>query len=284
MSLRRAAVLPCLLIATACGSSSGNTPAQGDRPVTIIAFAAASLTRVLPVEISAFNKDHPEVTVQGDYEGTQALLTKLEADGGLADVFISADSAHMQTAGQKGIVTTATQLATNTLVIAVPPGNPGHVSSLQDLARGGVKLSIADRSVPAGGYAEQAFAIAESNKDVQAGFAQKALANVATRPTDVETVVNNVAAGVVDAGIVYATDAKADTHITAIPIPQRDQPVTAYFAAATAQSKNPQAAQAFLAFLLSPQGQAILQAAGFSPPSPTVQPLGGVPPTAAPSP
>jgi len=269
----------------ACGTphTGGPLPASGGGQ-SITVFAAASLSRVLPMEISAFERANPGVTAQGDYEGTQALLTKLEADGTLADVFISADSAHMQTAKLKGIVAEARGLATNTLVIAVPPGNPGHVTRLADLARSGLRLSIADRSVPAGSYAEQAFAIAESNRDVPTGFAKQALANVATRPTDVETVVANVASASVDAGIVYATDALAGSGVAAVPIPQRDQPVTAYFAAATAAAPNPTAAQAFVDFLLSPPGQSILQAAGFSPPSPTVQPLGGAPPTASASP
>jgi molybdate transport system substrate-binding protein len=284
VSLRRAVVLACLPL-VACGTpstSGGPLPRTSGASLTV--FAAASLSRVLPTEISAFEAANPGVTAQADYEGTQALLTKLEADGSLAGVFLSADSAHMQTARQRGIVSDARQLATNTLVIAVPPGNPAHIVGLADLARTGLKLSIADRSVPAGGYAEQAFAIAESNRDVPAGFAKQVLANLATRPTDVETVVANVASGVVDAGIVYATDARADTRVTAVPIPQRDQPVTAYFAAATAAAPDPPAAQAFVDFLLSASGQAILAAAGFSPPSPTVQPLDGGPATASPSP
>src|SRR5581483_9942189 len=230
--------------------------------------------KVMPEEISSFEKAHPGISVAGDYEGTQSLLTKLEADGTLADVFVSADSAHMATARSRSLVATPHELATNRLVIAVPPGNPGHIAGLADLARGGVRLSIADRSVPAGSYAEQAFAVAESNHDVPAGFARAALANVATRPTDVETVVADVAAGVVDAGIVYATDARADSRITAIPIAQRDQPPT--------QSRQAEAAALFVTFLLSAQGQSILAAAGFGGPAPTAQPLGGAPATPSP--
>jgi len=264
--------VPCLLLA-ACGSSAGSTGTPQPPTTAIVVFAAASLSKVMPQEIAAFQKAHPSITVAGDYEGTQALLTKLEADGTLADVFASADRVHMTTAQTKGLVTAPRDLAVNTLVIAVPPGNPAHITGLADLARSGVRLSIADKSVPAGNYAEQAFAIAESNSDVPAGFAKAALANVATRPTDVETVVSNVAAGVVDAGIVYATDARANSGISALPIAQRDQPVTVYVAAATAESRHAGAAQQFLAFLLSTQGQALFHDAGFASPGPTAQPL-----------
>lgn len=277
MPQRRAALLPCLLLA-ACGSgggggSAGPTGSGAQTPTTsIVVFAAASLSRVMPQEIAAFERAHPGITVAGDYEGTQALLTKLEADDTLADVFASADRAHMTAAQARGLVAAPHDLALNTLVIAVPPGNPAHITGLADLARSGLKLSLADTSVPAGKYAEQAFAIAESKHDVPAGFATAALANVATRPTDVETVVNDVAAGAVDAGIVYATDAKADSHITALPIAKGDQPATAYVVAATAHSRHAAAAQQFFDFLLSPQGQGLLHAAGFASPAPTATP------------
>src|SRR5258708_39130054 len=100
----------------------------------------------MPEEISAFEAVHRSISVAGDYEGTQALLTKLEADGTLADVFVSADLAHMTTAQGRGLVGTPQRLATNSLVIAVPPGNPAHVTGLADLARTGLRLSIPDRS------------------------------------------------------------------------------------------------------------------------------------------
>lgn len=270
MPRRLLLALACMLLA-ACGSSGSSTSAAQDVGVTV--FAAASLAKVMPQEFAEFEARHPGVHLSGDYEGTQALLTKLQTDASLADVFVSADRAHMDTAQQKGIVSTSQSLATNVLVIALPRNNPAHIASLADLARSGVKLSIADKSVPAGNYAEQSFAIAESNRDVPAGFTKQALANAATRPTDVETVVANVAAGVVDAGIVYATDAKAHADIEAIRIAQRDQPLTEYVAAVTAKAKQATAAQQFLDFLLSADGQRILQAAGFAPPEPTAQPL-----------
>jgi molybdate transport system substrate-binding protein len=267
MPRRALLALACILLA-ACGEANAARTS-----VSVTVFAAASLATVMPQEFAAFESKHPGVQLHGDYEGTQALLTKLQTDASLADVFVSADRAHMDTAQRNGIVSASQSLATNALVIALPRNNPAHITSLADLARSGVKLSIADRSVPAGNYAEQSFEIAESNHDVPAGFAKQALANATTRPTDVETVVANVAAGVVDAGIVYATDAKSHSDIEAIGIAQRDQPLTEYVAAVTAKAKQAKAAQQFLDFLLSADGQRILHAAGFAQPEPTAQPL-----------
>jgi molybdate transport system substrate-binding protein len=91
--------------------------------------------------------------------------------------------------------------------------------------------------------------------------------------------VAKVASGVVDAGVVYATDAHANQHITALPIPAADQPATVYPVALTAQGHGSAGARAFVAFLLSGEGQHILRAAGFAPP-----PSPSSSPSASPSP
>jgi molybdate transport system substrate-binding protein len=263
------AVAACVVLG-ACGStssasSSSPTPSAVP-PQSIVLFAAASTAKVMAQEIAAFQQRNPSITVNGDYEGTQSLLTKLQADPTIADVFLSADTAHMTTAVSKGIAVSPRNLAGNRLVIAVAPGNPGHITSLADLGRSGVHLVLADTSVPAGKYAEQAFQLAETSGDAPHGFPAAALGNVVSRETDVEAVVNKVAAGVADAGIVYATDAIADHRITSLAIAARDQPTTVYPVAVTSQARSPAAAAKFVAFLLSSEGQKILIDAGFTAP------------------
>jgi molybdate transport system substrate-binding protein len=256
------------MAACGSGSTSGSTattptPTTIQGPVTL--FAAASLAKVMQAEITA-SGNHG---ITGDYEGTQALLAKLQADPTIADVFISADKAHMDKAVNAGLVDGPHVMAYNSLVIAVPAGNPAHITGLADLARSGLHIALADTSVPAGAYAEKAFTAAEANHDAPAGFAKAVLANVVTRQTDVETVVAQVAAGAVDAGIVYATDAKANTHITAIAVAPAEQPAVAYYVAVVARARDHAAAQAFVTFLLSHAGQNVLSAAGFALTPPT---------------
>jgi molybdate transport system substrate-binding protein len=263
----------CLAV-VACGGAGGGTTAAG-ADAALVVFAAASASRVLPDEITALGRTHRNLpVVRADYEGTQSLLAKLEADAGSADVFISADKEHMDEASRRGLVRTPQVLAENRLVIAVAPGNPEHITGLADLARPGLRISLADTSVPASKYAEQALRLAESRGDVPAGTVARVLANVATRQPQVETVVSDVAFGAVDAGIVYASDAHTrpgDTQrIEAVPIPPADQPRTAYYVAVTAHARNPAAAAAFVQLLLSRQGQDVLRADGFIPlPTPT---------------
>ena len=275
MSTRRLAalVLLCVPLLAACGSSSG-TAAPSSKPSSVTVFEAASLARVMVHLRDAFTASGHNTTVLDDAEGTQLLLTKLEADPSAADVFISADRKHMDDARSRGLVETPQDLVVNRLAVIVPAGNPAHISSFTDLSRQGLRISLADSSVPAGSYAEQALSLAESNHDAPAGFAKAVLANVVTRQPQVTTVVADVSAGVVDSGIVYVTDAKDNAKVTALPIPQRDQPVTVYVVAVTSHARNPQPARTFVDFLLSPQGQRILVDAGFATPGPTANPPG----------
>lgn len=259
MRARLLAAAAVALTVAACGSSA--TP-----HATVTLFAAASTAVAMDEEIREFAVKHPGIEVRGDYEGTQALLTKLEADPTSADVFVSADRRHMDQAVQHGLATSPRDLAANGLAIAVPPGNPQHILAPRDLARPGLRIVLADTSVPAGKYAEQAFHLIEAHGDAPAGYAAAVLANVVSRESDVEQVVTKAASGEADAGIVYVTDAHANTHISAVPIPASDQPATVYPVALTAQARDRQGAQQFLDFLFSTEGQQILRRLGFLPP------------------
>jgi len=274
LSLPVAAGVAFALALAACGG--GGTTAQVNPTTlpaqTVTLFAAASMSKVMPQLITEFENRYQGVSVEADYEGTQALLTKLEADPASADVFLSADLKHMATASQQGLVDPAQNLAGNRLVVVLPPGNPAHITALADLARSGVHLDLADTSVPAGAYAEQALHSIEAHGDAPTGYAARVLANVASRESDVEQVVTKVASGVVDAGVVYATDAQANPHLGTLPIPAADQPATVYPVALTRHGATSAGARAFLDFLLGTTGQHILRSAGFTAPPPPSPP------------
>ena len=187
LSLPAAAAIACV----ACGSSGTTAqvnpttlPAQ-----TITVFAAASMSKVMPQLITEFENRYHGVTVEADYEGTQALLTKLQADPASADLFLSADLKHMATAAQQGLVEHAQPVAGNRLVVVLPSGNSAHITGLADLARSGVHLDLADASVPAGAYAEQALHSIEARGEAPQGYAAHVQANVVSRESDIEQVV-----------------------------------------------------------------------------------------------
>ena len=76
-----------------------------------------------------------------------------------------------------------------------------------------------------------------------------------------------VAADEVDAALVYRTDViSAPEDVEGIDFPEAGQAVNQYPIATVTQSKNPDVAQAFVDYVLSPEGQAVLEKAGFAKP------------------
>jgi molybdate transport system substrate-binding protein len=117
--------------------------------------------------------------------------------------------------------------------------------------------------VPVGKYARQAF----DNMSMQFGtrFKDKVLANVVSNEDNVRQVVAKVQLGEADAGIVYTSDAVSASALKTIEIPAGMNVIAAYPIAPLAKSKNSDLAKAFITYVLSPDGQAILQKWGFAP-------------------
>jgi molybdate transport system substrate-binding protein len=155
--------------------------------------------------------------------------------------------------------------ARNRLVVILPLENPAGLAALPDLARPGIKLVLAATEVPVGGYS-LAFldnAAAAFGPD----YRDRVLANVVSYEENVRAVVSKVALGEADAGIVYATDIAGDAadQVARIAIPDALNVVAEYPLAVLADAVHPDLAQALAAYVLSPEGQAILTEHGFLP-------------------
>jgi molybdate transport system substrate-binding protein len=240
--IRPAFAAIALIVLAACGGSSGT---QAQQRLTV--FAAASLQ-------PAFDKiaaQMTDTTVTFDYAGTQTLTAQL-IQGARADVFASADNAHMKTLQQANLVAEDPRLfAHNRLEIAVQKGNPKGIHTLADLARPGMVVVLADPSVPAGKYAQQALA--------RAGVSVKP----ASLEAQVTGVLSKVALGEADAGIVYVSDIVTSGKVGGVAIPDAQNVVADYPVAKLKAAQNATAADEFIAELLSSKGQAILFGAGF---------------------
>ncbi len=139
--------------------------------------------------------------------------------------------------------------------VATPPGNPGHVSSVADLAKKPVKVALCQPQVPCGAVAAQVFSNA------------KITVRPVTLQPDVKSVLTQVELGNVDAGMVYVTDVKAaGTKVRGVVIPAAENASTAYPIAPVSKSSHLAVARAFEAYVLSPAGQRVLAAAGFQKP------------------
>jgi molybdate transport system substrate-binding protein len=179
-----------------------------------------------------------------------------------------ADESNMQQALGAGSVVDAGQpFARNGLVIIAPPDNPAAIETPFDLARDGVKLVLAGADVPAGNYARESIARIGQEPGAPVNYEADVLANVVSNEPNVKAVVTKVQLGEADAGIVYATDVTPDAEedIATIEIPDAANVIAVYPIAVTTDANEPETARAFIDFVLSEEGQSVLQDFGFLP-------------------
>lgn len=251
-------------VATTTAPTDVPTAAAG---TTLNVFAAASLTDAFKAIASDFEAAHPGVTIIYNFAGAQQLAAQIN-EGAPADVFASANHKQMDVviASSKMISGTAQTFVRNRLVVITPKTNPAGITSLQDLAKPGLKLIFADKAVPVGQYALDFLSKASNLPEYTAAYSSTVLANVVSYEDNVRSVLRKIALGEGDAGIVYTTDAATDVeHINTITIPDELNVIAAYPIAPLAESKVPDLAQAFIDYVLSPEGQQVLAKYGFIP-------------------
>jgi molybdate transport system substrate-binding protein len=257
--MRRFAVIAAGLAAVAaagCSSSNTTTPSSGGSSSTgtITVFAAASLTDAFTKIGQQFQAAHKGDTVKFSFGPSSGLATQITS-GAPADVFASAAPTNMQQVVSAGDASNPQNFAKNKAEIAVPPNNPGKVTSVKDLAKSSVKVALCQPQVPCGAVAAQVFK--------NAGITVKPV----TLETDVDAVVTQVETGNVDAGMVYVTNVLSEgSKLKGITIPASENASTLYPIATIKSSKHASIAKEFVDYVLSPAGQQVLTAAGFEKP------------------
>ena len=241
------------MLVLAIGIASAAATDVPAEPATLTVLAAASLTESFRAIAAAFEAARPGTHVTLAFAGSQTLAQQIR-QGAPGDVFAAADEPTMQGLIDAGAIDgTPAVFAENALAIVVPPGNPKGVHGLVDLARPGLVLVLAGPTVPAGRYAAQAFA--KAGVAVPAGASQEA---------DVKAVVTKVGLGEADAGVAYVTDVTAaGDRVVGVDIPAAENVVARYPIAVVKESRQRDAARAFVAFVLGPEGRRALERAGF---------------------
>ena len=243
-------------------SFAPGTDSASETSHSLTVFAAASLTDAF-IEIAAkFESASPGVDITLNFAGSQALRTQIE-EGAPADVFASANAEQMDALVTSGFITQGVPqvFLSNSLVIIVPKDNPAGVNSVEDLAKPGLKLVLAAEEVPVGKYSRDAFDLMD--RKFGNNFKDKLLANVVSNEDNVRQVVAKVQLGEADAGVVYTSDAVAAPELPTIVIPARINVIAEYPIATLTESANPELANAFVDYVLSSDGQALLQKWGF---------------------
>jgi molybdate transport system substrate-binding protein len=248
-----------LLGGAACNTSSGSPlePDAGGRDLTV--FAASSLTAAFTEIGTRFEEQTPGVRVIFNFGPSDGLAVQIQSEG-TADVFASASGSWMDAVENGPGTSDRNDFAQNTLIVIVPADGPAGVASLEDLAEPGVQLVLAAEGVPVGDYAREVLD--------NAGIAKEAEANVVSNEEDDASVVQKVASGEADAGIVYSSDVSGASGegISSIDIPDDVNVIATYPIAVVSGAPDASRAKAFLDLVTGSDGQEILAAHGFLPP------------------
>ncbi len=266
-------VLICLLVSFVLGgcfsdqSSSRKKPAPEPlNPTTLTVFAAASLTEAFTEIAQAFEREHPGVEVTLNLAGSHQLAQQLSF-GAPGDVYASADLRQMQAAVDAGRIRSdsPTSFAGNRLVVVAPSNNPARISQLRDLAKPDLRLVLAAEAVPAGRYTRIFLDKASRDDEFNPTYMQDVLANTVSFEQNVRAVFTKIALDEADAGIVYASDlngAQRD-RVISVNIPENLNAEVTYTVAPVIDTEQPDLVRAFIDFVISADGLAILKQFGF---------------------
>ena len=248
VALLFAAVLAVALVS--CGGSS-----TGPSGAELVVFAAASLKQSFTQVGEQFTTDNPGASVEFSFAGSSELVTQL-TQGAKGDVLASADTKNMDRAKDAGLLAGDPVIfATNTLTIAVAPGNPKGIASFHDLTKDGLDVVVCAPQVPCGSATEKV--------EKATGVELKPV----SEESSVTDVLNKVTTGEADAGVVYVTDvAGAGDKVTGVDLPESKDAGNTYPIAALKDSANSELAQKFVVYVTGEAGQKVLDAAGFGKP------------------
>ena len=239
------------------GGDSSNVDLDGQE---VNLAAAASLKNVFDDKlIPMFEEKYPGVTVTPTYASSGDLQTQIE-NGLETDVFMSAANKQMNALVEEDIIDNDTnlQFLENKVVLIVPADSDSNISSFDDLKDVEGNIAIGDpESVPAGQYAQEVLNNTGIWDDVESKL---------SLGTDVTAVLNQVAQGSADCGIVYSTDAKSTDDVKVVceaPEDALDTPVI-YPVAALKDTNDTDATNAFMDFLQSQEAKDVFVEYGFT--------------------
>lgn len=269
-------LLALFLFAGCTGAGSAPTAVVSEIPtdmpssastesIELHVFAAASLTETLEKIGKAFETDNPNLRVIFTFDSSGTLKTQIQ-QGAVADLFISAAQKQMNQleAGNEAntenldfvIKDTRVNLLENKITLVVPMNNPAGIKSFADLETDKLKkIALGNKDVPVGQYSEELL--------TKLGIWDQIQPKV-TFGSNVKEVTTWVKEGVVDCGIVYATDAfSAGLEIVDKATADMLKTKVIYPGAVMNLSKHQKEAKLFLAYLQSPASQAIFESVGF---------------------
>jgi molybdate transport system substrate-binding protein len=233
--------------------------AQTNQPIDLTVSAAASLQDALKAIAPIYEDKNIEVGITYNFGSSGSLQQQIE-QGAPVDIFISAAAKQMDALEAKNLLSPGTRrdLLKNEMVLIVPKDNT-TITSFEDLGTDALtRIALGEpESVPAGKYAEEVL----TSLGILDAVKPKAVYG-----KDVRQVLNYVATGNVDAGIVYTSDAKVSDNVKVVATASEDSHSPIVYPIAVLQdSANPEAAKELENFLFTPEAQTIFEEYGFMP-------------------
>ena len=275
-----AAIAAAAGLLMACGGGTARTAAASETPVAhetaapettaaqekteLNVFAAASMTETMDQIKEKYETADPGIVIVPTYDSSGTLLKQIQ-EGADCDLFVSAAPKQMNVLEEAGSLAEGSRidLLENKVTLAVPEGNPKGIESFDQLSEflksGDVFLCMGNSDVPVGQYTQKIFAFYDLNEE------ELAKAGVLTYGSNVKEVTTQVKENSVDCGIIYATDAFSAGLETVDSATTEMCGQVIYPASVLKDSKNAEAAQAFLVYLTGSEASEIFRSVGFTP-------------------
>ncbi|WP_058485529.1 molybdate ABC transporter substrate-binding protein [Defluviitalea phaphyphila] len=256
-------ILVCFILLIGC--TKNETSSSQTKVTNIRVMAAASLTEVFTEIKEKYEEKNHDINIELNFAGTQSLVNQIE-EGIEADIFVSANISYMDYLTEKKLVKDSIIFAENELIIGINNENDS-IKETKDLGKEGIKLAIADSSVPVGKYTLQWLDNIEKSGNFSKEFIENFMNNVVSHELDVKSIVSKIELGEVDAGIVYRTDIlyeNSKNQIRSVEIDDQYNVKVQYPIGLINESKKQEESKKFLEFILSDEGKAILQKYGFN--------------------
>lgn len=226
-------------------------------PLTV--YCGAGLMKPMDELKAGFERTY-NTPVQIVYGGSGELFGIIAARKA-GDVFIPGSAKYVRDAAKQGMVLAEGRKTAcyHVPIILVPAGNSGHIHSLQDLGRPGVRVALADAKAAAIGKVGQALLS-------KLGVLEQVDKNVVVRPGTANQLLLYTATGQVDACIAWedqATWEQAKGKIEIIRIPAEQNAIKTIPAAVITYSRQIEKARSFVDYIASAEGKTLWQKWGF---------------------
>lgn len=273
-------VLAVILLQSGCSEQIRQTPIENQptviadeqrspKPITLMVFAAGSLTQPFTELGKLFEAQYPGTKVSFNFQNANTLAQQIEQNAP-ADVFASAAEKFITMAVDTGRVNEddVSIFARNKLVVIFPKNNPASIQTLGDLVKPGVKIVVGAKEGPQGAYVEEFLTNVSQAAAFSTTYKEDFYDNVVSYESTVNAVVTKVTLGEADAGIVFFSDSQGNVlgKVDILEIPDSLNVEARYPIAILNDSQNPGMAKAFVDLVLSSTGQKVLKKYGFQEP------------------